>query len=130
MLITIVDDMRSFILVLLIFVLSFAVAFVIYNADITQSVTDDVGGVSDENSSILDAIVFVLNLAVFGQSSGYSLKSEQGEYQPPKRTLNTFLFVFLMVTVNIILLNLLIAIMADSYTRVNRFAERGLKLLF
>jgi hypothetical protein len=43
----------------------------------------------------------------------------------PGGTLNSIYFSGMMTTINIILLNLLIAIMATSYSRVQKFSQLG-----
>ena len=156
MLITILDDMTSFFLILLVFVASFGTAFAIYNADLhlLQPATTSSGGsggggggggdddyddyerenddgagdyyeglasgTGEEEGSgsswaVLEAVLFVVDLAVFGEKTSYLPPDrEKVHLHLPPRSVNTALFVCLMVIVNIILLNLLIAIMADS----------------
>ena len=133
MLVTIVEDMRSFLLILMVFVVSFAVAFVVFNASeqIASSKFDDVvaddddgGGIGAEGGLLVDAMLFVMSSAVFGDKTGYTpADSSATDLVLPTRTMNTFLFSLLMVIVNIILLNLLIAIMADSYGRVQQYSQ-------
>ena len=122
MLVTIIDDMRPFVLILVIFVSSFAVALLIFNAH--EQVDDSGVEAANEGRLLVNAMLFVVASAVFGDKTGYTpADSEATDLVLPTRTMNTFLFSFLMVIVNIILLNLLIAIMADSYGRVQQFAR-------
>ncbi len=65
-------------------------------------------------------------MAVFNEKTGYTKSGRDAQaFQFPQRTLNTVLWAAFMFTVNIILLNLLIAIMATSYARVQKSAKRG-----
>jgi len=65
-----------------------------------------------------------MTTAVFGEKGGYT-ESEAMPVTLPENTLNTVFFTALMTIVNIILLNLLIAIMATSYTRVQEYSHLG-----
>ena len=115
---------------MLIFVSSFAISIVIYNADIKLSLYDNLHEDDDSMGSdtrsgqvLLDTVFFVVCTAVFGDKTYYS--PGMGTVVMPTRTMNTFLYMFLMIIVNIILLNLLIAIMADSYAQVQKYAQLG-----
>ncbi len=117
---------------------SFAVAFVVFNTNERQPGSKRgnlAHGTDGEMGSwaILEAYLFVLYIAVFGEKSGYTAtgggSSEKVPLRLPTNVMNDFLYVTMMVIVNIILLNLLIAIMANSYSRVQKYAHRGVFII-
>ena len=66
----------------------------------------------------------VVRLAVFSDREGYTMDGDPPA-SIPDGTLNSIYFSGMMTTINIILLNLLIAIMATSYSRVQKYSHLG-----
>jgi hypothetical protein len=61
---------------------------------------------------------------VFGDKNSY-FNDGTSSFNLPQRSLNTVFYLSVMMIVNIILMNLLIAIMAESYARVQKWEELG-----
>lgn len=132
MLVTIIQDIQAFMLIVVILIFGFAVAFVVNNADTVQKTkgTTAVGNPKGYKNklgpyALVDSSHFILDVAVFNTPNAYLDNSSLNPFQPPSTMLNTVLYISVMITVNIILLNLLIAIMANSYARVQKSAHRG-----
>ena len=103
MMFKILEDMQPFLLILMVFVSGFGVAFWIV--------------LHDENESFSEpgkSITYVLNLAVYGQ----------GELDPMDNTYLTASFgQILMLFISLVLLNMLIAIMSDTFDHCVKTAQ-------
>ena len=124
MIVEIMADMRPFLLILLIFLASFAIALLIINPEPGAAVyawkeescqhDDDTG---DNDCQLFpEFLQFVSTVALFGAGDGFFREGVD-----PTRLNQIFLLV-LQIIVQIVLLNLIIAVMGNTYSRVQEGA--------